>query len=212
MLPDGSKPSQVLAALGQLFISSGGRIGLADTGTNIFSEDTRKKFHLYVNNDGTWGAWDDVNNKALPLATVNGGSGDVLDGTILPVGVPIPYPLATLPAGWVQCRGQTFTAQQYPKLAKIYTNLIIPDLRGEFIRGWNDDRNVDGGRVLLSLQGDAFRAHNHELQINGGYGQQYWTPAGGDNSSYDAVITTGSAGGSETRPRNVAFNYIMRGF
>jgi hypothetical protein len=194
------------------YLRTDGRIEYTGTGSNLHATDDRRKVHLYVNSDGTWGVWDDVNNRPLPLTTANGGTGDGLDGTILPVGVPVPYPLATPPVGWVQCRGQTFTAQQYPKLAKIYTNLIIPDLRGEFIRGWDDDRKADTDRVLLSFQADAFRAHTHDLQMNGSFGQQYWTPSGGDNSSYDTVITTGSTGGNETRPRNVAFNYIMRGF
>ena len=62
------------------------------------------------------------------------------EGSALPVGVPVPWPTATPPAGWLKCDGRAFTKEQYPVLARVYPTLRLPDLRGEFIRGW------DGGR------------------------------------------------------------------
>ncbi|EBQ6099578.1 phage tail protein, partial [Salmonella enterica subsp. enterica serovar Typhi] len=47
-------------------------------------------------------------------------------------------------------------------LAKAYPTNKLPDLRGEFIRGWDDGRGVDAGRALLRLQDDSFEAHRHE--------------------------------------------------
>lgn len=38
-----------------------------------------------------------------------------------------------------------------------YPSGILPDLRGEFIRGWDDGLGVDAGREILSIQGDAIR-------------------------------------------------------
>uniref|UniRef100_UPI001FCE8D23 phage tail protein n=1 Tax=Escherichia coli TaxID=562 RepID=UPI001FCE8D23 len=84
---------------------------------------------------------------------------DILDylglgeGSALPVGVPVPWPTATPPAGWLKCDGRAFTKEQYPVLARVYPTLRLPDLRGEFIRGWDDGRKVDTGRKLLSAQG-----------------------------------------------------------
>ncbi len=75
------------------------------------------------------------------------------EGSALPVGVPVPWPTATPPAGWLQCDGRAFTKEQYPVLARVYPTLRLPDLRGEFIRGWDDGRKVDTGRKLLSAQG-----------------------------------------------------------
>ncbi len=60
---------------------------------------------------------------------------------------------ATPPAGWLKCDGRAFTKEQYPVLARVYPTLRLPDLRGEFIRGWDDGRKVDTGRKLLSAQG-----------------------------------------------------------
>ncbi|WJW04503.1 phage tail protein [Escherichia coli] len=68
----------------------------------------------------------------------------------MPVGVPVPWPTATPPAGWLKCNGRAFTKEQYPVLARVYPTLRLPDLRGEFIRGWDDGRKVDEGRKLLS--------------------------------------------------------------
>ncbi|WP_432756313.1 phage tail protein [Escherichia coli] len=66
--------------------------------------------------------------------------------------MPVPWPTATPPAGWLKCDGATFTKEQYPVLARVYPTLRLPDLRGEFIRGWDDGRKVDTGRKLLSGQ------------------------------------------------------------
>ncbi|POH44858.1 phage tail protein, partial [Escherichia coli] len=79
------------------------------------------------------------------------------EGSALPVGVPVPWPSATPPTGWIKCNGAPFSAQEYPELAKAYPTNKLPDLRGEFIRGWDDGRGVDTGRGILSAQGDAIR-------------------------------------------------------
>ncbi len=75
------------------------------------------------------------------------------EGSALPVGVPVPWPLETPPTGWLKCNGAAFSSEMYPKLAKAYPTNKLPDLRGEFIRGWDDGRGVDAGRVILSIQG-----------------------------------------------------------
>ncbi|EJH8516039.1 tail fiber protein, partial [Escherichia coli] len=69
---------------------------------------------------------------------------------------------ATPPAGWLKCNGAAFSSEMYPNLAKAYPTNKLPDLRGEFIRGWDDGRGVDAGRALLRLQDDSFEAHRHE--------------------------------------------------
>ncbi|EOU9561581.1 tail fiber protein [Cronobacter dublinensis] len=151
-------------------------------------------------------------------------------GSLLPVGVPVPYSLSTPPAGWLKCNGATFSASQYPKLALAYPSLSVPDLRGEFIRGWDDGKGVDSGRVLMSSQGDAMR--NIQGRIDGIYrNNASGTPTGAFTMSTQStgVISAGtaptteritmffdvaSAGNiplaSEIRPRNIAFNYIVR--
>ncbi|EEZ9760184.1 tail fiber protein, partial [Escherichia coli O25] len=88
-----------------------------------------------------------------------------------PVGVPVPWPSPTPPTGWLKCNGAAFSAEEYPELAKAYPTNKLPDLRGEFIRGWDDGRGVDAGRQLLSSQGDAIR--NIEGFADGGIGMSF---------------------------------------
>lgn len=140
------------------------------------------------------------------------------------IGIPFPYPLAAVPSGCLAFNGQTFSTTTYPELAKKYTSGKLPDLRGEFIRGWDDGRGVDSARVLLSSQGDLIKSHTHGINIAvAPQGSTYldklgWGLSGSDrvavkmNSPDVQYATPGnlvvSSGGSETRPRNVAFQYI----
>ncbi|WP_105464485.1 phage tail protein [Escherichia coli] len=173
------------------------------------------------------------------------------EGSALPVGVPVPWPLATPPAGWLKCNGAAFSSEMYPNLAKAYPTNKLPDLRGEFIRGWDDGRGVDAGRALLRLQDDSFEAHRHESFFYAGISRNEiplknlpssdemltlssttnaLSPDGIDatnsligNDDYNCLIegnknnkrtatglSTSIVGAAETRPRNIAFNYIVR--
>ncbi|HDJ9686742.1 phage tail protein [Escherichia sp. MOD1-EC5350] len=149
------------------------------------------------------------------------------EGSALPVGVPVPWPSATPPTGWLKCNGAAFDKVKYPKLAKVYTTGKLPDLRGEFIRGWDDGRGVDSGRTLLSAQSDTLQ------NITGSFLDM---TAGPNNSAVGvftssvltpnlASLATGGAykqanyyfdasrvarTSAETRARNIAFNYIVR--
>ncbi|EFL5790407.1 MULTISPECIES: phage tail protein [Escherichia] len=154
------------------------------------------------------------------------------EGSALPVGVPVPWPSATPPAGWLKCNGAAFSSEMYPKLAKAYPANKLPDLRGEFIRGWDDGRGIDAARALLSIQNGMLEKHRHIVVANDGYDtKDEWELATIFKKTYtqgrglDATNTGGSltpsptlhsrgsignTGGSETRPRNIAFNYIVR--
>ncbi|HDX3049560.1 TPA: phage tail protein [Escherichia coli] len=149
-------------------------------------------------------------------------------GSALPVGVPVPWPLTTPPTGWMKCNGSRFSLTGYPALAAVFPSGVLPDLRGEFIRGWDDGRGVDAGRAMQTSQGDAMR------NITGSLG---FIPMVGSTVA-DGVFTVGGAQNivnlgvngnpttiaqfvffnannqvptaSENRPRNIAFNYIIR--
>ncbi len=165
----------------------------------------------------------------VPTALENLGLGE---GSALPVGVPVPWPSATPPTGWLKCNGAAFSAEEYPELAKAYPTNKLPDLRGEFIRGWDDGRGIDAGRALLSIQTGMLEKHRHIVVANDGYdSKEEWELATIFRRAYtqgrglDAAAAGGSlipsptlhsrgsignTGGSETRPRNIAFNYIVR--
>ncbi|WFW93016.1 phage tail protein [Citrobacter freundii] len=143
------------------------------------------------------------------------------EGSALPVGVPVPWPSATPPSDWLKCNGARFDKNKFPKLATVYTSGFLPDLRGEFIRGWDDGRGIDGGRTLLSAQSHAYEEHSHRINISTGrpgidstigivgsvtgkYVEYIDQPNDGEISAIE------NAGGTETRPRNIAFNFIVR--
>ena len=163
------------------------------------------------------------------------------EGSALPVGVPVPWPSATPPTGWLKCNGAAFSSEMYPKLAKAYPTNKLPDLRGEFIRGWDDGRGVDAGRALLNWQPHTILDHAHYMELWTGDGLAAGSAREGVNPGILAtygdggIVKTDEPGhkvpsslraissrsvkrygeisgnvGTETRPRNVAFNYIVR--
>ncbi|MGG7669683.1 phage tail protein [Yersinia sp. J1] len=176
----------------------------------------------------------DIPNPALFVKNLGLG-----EGSALPVGVPIPWPSATPPTGWLKCNGAAFTASQYPKLALAYPAFRLPDLRGEFLRGWDDGRGVDNGRGILSSQIYGVESHTHNGQLfkvsdsrqnetpsSAVPGRGYLaglTPGANSPTDFDDYSVASNPNGyfvgnqrtseygvNETRPRNIAFNYIVR--
>ncbi|MCX9116007.1 phage tail-collar fiber domain-containing protein [Providencia rettgeri] len=145
-----------------------------------------------------------------------------------PVGAPIPWPQATAPSGYLVCNGQSFNKTTYPLLAKAYPTGVLPDLRGEFIRGVDYGRGIDANRTVLSAQGDAIRNITGQFANNGlsTYGDAQSEGVGaftkiksgirsnrevdsaGCLYSFDASKVVPTA--NENRPRNIAFLYIVR--
>ena len=138
------------------------------------------------------------------------------EGSALPVGVPVPWPTATPPAGWLKCDGRAFTKEQYPVLARVYPTLRLPDLRGEFIRGWDDGRKVDTGRDLLSRQdGTSFSHYAGNFDIGSGHSINNYDQIVDNQPGFSRFSFAGPSRGDGVnyvtiRPRNIAFNYIVR--
>lgn len=121
----------------------------------------------------------------------------------------------TIPTGYLECDGSTISRTSYADLFGIIgtsfgigdgsTTFALPDLRGEFIRGWDNSRGIDSGRTLGSWQIDEFKSHNHGNGAVTVAGYGYVT-----GGSYRAPSNTGFSGGAETRPRNIALMYIIK--
>jgi len=101
-------------------------------------------------------------------------------------------------------------------------NFNLPDLRGEFVRGWDNGRGIDSGRVLgPTAQGHSIASHSHAY-VDTYYRESFQNSAGNpsrgigsgdtdnDNYDYNYNRTTSSTGGTETRPRNVALYAIIK--
>lgn len=146
------------------------------------------------------------------------------------IGMPFYWPIDKMPnlifpelsgMSFAKMNGASFNASLFPNLAKVFPSLVLPDTRGEFIRVWDDGRGIDSQRDMLSTQADSLKSHGHRfLGTNG--------TAGGSsvlaiqNNASD-ILTYGinqpdsstkiaieATGGNETRPRNIAFSFIVR--
>ncbi len=131
--------------------------------------------------------------------------------------MPIPYPLGEVPVGYLAFDGKKFKKELYPRLARIYKSGVLTDLRGKFIRGLGGNSGA-----LLEIQPEGIKKHSHNisahqslLSISAGSSTPGWgliqaTQSGGDSrSSWLRVWEENDwYNGNETRPENVAFQYI----
>ena len=158
-------------------------------------------------------------------------NGDNVTTIASSIGVPFFWPSAAMPNtvidSWssmvfLKFNGAKFSATDYPVLAKVFPSLVLPEARGDFIRIWDDGRGVDSGRGLLSTQSDLMKQ----------FTLQYYGPSAGTGtrtvfalqSNANGIYTSGISqndgsgtaaafnvpGGTETRPRNIAFNFLVR--
>lgn len=177
-----------------------------------------------------------VQNATAPANPVSLGQLNDRISLELPVGIPQAWPLDTPPSGWLILNGASFDVTQYPKLAIAFPSGVLPDMRGKFIRGWdnganldpNDGQNTPGtSRALLSVQSDALQ------NITGSFGNSYkgtvgwvegafcdngngryydWGGSGSifnlEGAAFDASRVARTS--TETRPKNMAWNMIVR--
>ena len=156
------------------------------------------------------------------------------------------FAFTSVPTGWLECDGSTISRTTYADLFAVIgetfgagdgsTTFQIPDLRGEFIRGYDNGRDVDTGRTFGSAQADAFEQHTHTNSVSTDGSHVHSVPladsGGNPSSNYlsgaDLNVTSGSLntgyGGShthtvtiddagteaETRPRNIALMFCIK--
>lgn len=175
--------------------------------------------------NGSWGEWKVDYNEANTTVDRNGylkASGTAEHLSDCRVGIPLPWPQTTAPTGYLICNGQTFNKATYPLLALAYPSGVLPDLRGEFIRGLDAGRNVDSARTVLSAQGDAIRNITGDIQgVNLSGGGAFsdrsnvayaMSPNGSGKDQYKLNFKASNVvpTANENRPRNIAFLYIVR--
>lgn len=149
-------------------------------------------------------------------------------GDATPVGAIMGFSMSTVPTGWLECSGaavsRTTYADLFAAIGTTYgagdgsTTFNLPDLRGEFLRGWDHGRGVDAGRGPGSFQDGEVEEHDHITPIYDtgiGYPSAGVSPATGvapSGNRSSTVTKTSATGGAETRPRNVAVMYCIKAF
>lgn len=174
--------------------------------------------------------------------TGTGIDADLLDGKHateigVPTGAIFNFPAQAIPSGYFECNGQAVSRATYSSLFAILgitygegngsSTFNVPDLRGEFIRGWDHGRNVDPDRALGTYQGDVFKSHQHYMFANtDGTAETVSSTQSAkvkdtnrsNNEEYNIVGTSISAtlgltslnGSTETRPKNIALVYCIK--
>jgi microcystin-dependent protein len=183
---------------------------------------------------GAGSVWD---GQTIPVD--HGGTGLTDGSNLLPPGTVGQFARNTAPTGWLKANGAAVSRTTYAELFAAIgttfgvgngsTTFTLPDLRGEFIRGWDDARGVDVGRVFGSAQAAANQAHTHTGSTSTDPGHVHGLPvfaSGGGSTGSTNIATsvvdatnatrnTNTAGshshtvtinsdGTEGRPRNMA--------
>lgn len=118
--------------------------------------------------DGTNGQMLQTNGSgALSFTTVQG----------VPSGAVFCIAVATIPSGYLECNGAAVSRTTYAALFAIIgtqygagdgsSTFNIPDLRGEFVRGYDHGRGTDSGRNIASNQSSQNKEHDHSVSLSG---------------------------------------------
>ena len=151
-------------------------------------------------------------------------------------GAVMTFAMSTAPTGWLKCNGAAVSRTTYSTLFDAIgttfgvgdgsTTFALPDLRGEFVRGYDDGRGIDAGRSFGSAQAAGLPNINAYAQAIAGqgtvstgaitltnYGGQFGSSGGGTfaNLTFSAQASNAIYGNSTTvQPRNVALLYCIK--
>ena len=149
-------------------------------------------------------------NRYYNISTISGGT----------IGMIVSFPYNDVPEGYLECDGSTISRTAYADLFNIIgvvygegdgsTTFRIPDLRGEFIRGWDNGRGVDSGRVFGNWQNHMLSSHTHNVWFRNNYGSGGLGGLLPFSWSGYTRNNIGSTGGTETRPRNIAMMFCIK--
>lgn len=132
----------------------------------------------------------------------------------IPSGAVFYFAMAAVPAGYLECNGAAVSRTTYALLFTAIgvtfgsgdgsTTFNLPEMRGEFIRGWDNGRGVDSGRTFGSFQADDLASHSHTIATNWGTGFSGTAVSTYATNGNPITKVTGNTGNTETRPRSKA--------
>jgi hypothetical protein len=141
----------------------------------------------------------------------------VVQNALLPAGAVQAFAMNSAPTGWLAADGTAVSRSTYAALFAAIgttygagdgsTTFALPDLRGYFVRGSGINGDLTESGTFGEKQADDFKAHTHSTGqgIVGVLGSAQF--AGGP---FGLQVTTGSTGGTETRPANIAMLYCIK--
>jgi microcystin-dependent protein len=143
------------------------------------------------------------------------------DATVaVKTGTIIAFGASSAPSDYLECNGNAVSRSTYATLFGVIgtsfgtgdgsTTFNLPDLRGEFVRGWDHGKGTDSGRAFASAQSDELEAHTHTVAQGPGGGTAGGPMIESGTSSQTHSTTSSSTGGTETRPRNIALLYAIK--
>ena len=172
-----------LSAANDIGISTGGTVRL-NVNSNGLTVNAGKELRLKDPQDNNYLALKAPALSAditFTLPNNDGNAGDKLEsdgnGNLswqpvqgVPTGSVHVMATTTVPSGYLECAGQYISRTTYASLFAIIgttwgsnasTNFRLPDLRGQFVRGWANTSSVDSGRSFASSQSSQNLSHNH---------------------------------------------------
>lgn len=174
--------------------------------------------------------------------TAKAADSELLDGQdgkiYAPPGAVISFAASSPPTGWIECNGaplsRTVYADLFAAIGTVFgagngsTTFNLPDLRGEFIRGFDNGRGIDSGRGMGTSQDQAIKTHQHWTGLGTNDSARfhdysnttglsaYGTTYAENRISSDSLSGTGGQaitspeGEAETRPRNIAMLFCIK--
>lgn len=164
----------------------------------------------------------DLPDKPAALANLGTLSTSDIMLNSVPIGTIIPFWGNTAPVGYLPCNGQTVNSGTFPDLVTFLgggSSQALPDLRGEFLRGWDNGRGVDVGRAIKTAQSSQNLSHTHDIMrmaaFSGNTSGAQSSAIVADNGVQVPTTVSGvifSSGGNESRPRNISVLYCMKAY
>ena len=169
--------------------------------------------------------------------------------TLIPTGMIAPFPTSGVPTGWLECNGAAVSRSTYADLFALISDdygngdgsstFNLPDLRGQFIRGFANGQTTDPDRASRTDRGDgttgdavgtkqdhAVEEHSHRTPATSGYNTNtsnttYYSKGG---TGYSSTLAHGGpiwqnanssnpnikVSSNETRPKNVSMLYCIK--
>ena len=213
----GTWPNVNVALTGIVSTANGGTGINTVPGQNQVLLGDGTQYNLTTLRAGTGVNFDQTNPGVLTINS-SGGSGSGTNVTLadLPPGTIQWFAMQAPPAGWLECDGRLLNkvsgsaiyAALWQAIGYTYggsgDNFNLPDLRGQFLRGWDHGAGVDAGRAFGSNQADDFKSHTHAIDANHDNSTYGTRLRGTSSTQIDGTQLSQATGGTETRPKNVA--------